>query len=304
MITKSNQIELRHLRYFLAVAEELHFRNAAEKLYISQPGLSRQIRDLEDTLGYDLFERDNRNVSLTKAGTYLKKEVCELMSSLDLAVLHGKMLHDGLEGEIRVGYVGSAMQKLIPDLMNQVKKELPNSHFNLKEMENPDQIQALLSKEIDLGFVRLDEIHTNLEHRVLLTETFSLVLPVDHPMVGKAFSDLSSFREDHFILFDASYSPAYYGTVMQLFYQSGFMPKISHNTVHASSIFRLVEKGLGISIVPSSLQLGYDLDIVFIELDQFLQRTELTAVWNPINRNPMMHRVLPFLPGIRPSMSD
>ena len=171
-------------------------------------------------------------------------------------------------------------------------------------MENPDQIQALLSKEIDLGFVRLDEVPAELEHRVVLTETFSLVLPAEHPLAGEPITDLSDFKDDPFILFDASYSPAYYGTVMQLFYQSGFIPKISHNTVHASSIFRLVEKGLGLSIVPSSLQSGYDLNVVFIELDQFLQRTELTVVWNPGNRNPMLQRVLPFLPKKSRSVSN
>ncbi|MEQ8715157.1 MAG: LysR family transcriptional regulator, partial [Cyclobacteriaceae bacterium] len=113
MIALSNQIELRHLRYFLAVAEELHFRKAAERLFISQPGLSRQITQLEEMLGVSLFERSKRSVVLTPAGHYLKEEAISLMNRLSVTLERLKSIQSGDEGEVSIGFVGSAMQHVI-----------------------------------------------------------------------------------------------------------------------------------------------------------------------------------------------
>ena len=288
----SYQIELRHLHYFLAVAEELHFRRAAEKLFISQPGLSRQIKQMEVELGYDLFERTNKKVTLTKAGKYLKEEVAMLVKNLNDSFEHAQMIDEGIEGQINFGYVGSAMQNVIPQLLLKIKEDHPKVHYSLREMENPDQIDALVKKEIDLAFVRLDKVPKGLEISPVFEDTFSLVLPKNHPINKANFKGLKRFKDEAFILFDQSYSPAYYERVMQIFKQSGFNPIISHNTVHASTIFRLVENNLGISIVPSSLGMGYDMDVKLIELDQIPQKTVLSVAWDSSNRNPILNKIL------------
>ena len=160
-----------------------------------------------------------------------------------------------MEGQISLGYVGSAMQNVIPQLLLKIKEEHPRIHYALREMENPDQIDALIQKEIDLAFVRLEKVPKGLEIRPVYEDTFSLVLPKNHVINAENFKGLEDFKEEAFILFDQSYSPAYFEQVMQIFRQSGFHPNISHHTVHASTIFRLVENNLGISIVPSSLSL-------------------------------------------------
>lgn len=291
----SNQIELRHLRYFLAVAEELHFRKAADRLFISQPGLSRQIKQMEQELGLELFERSNKKVYLTKAGKYLQNEIELILKNLDHTFSHTQLIDQGKEGEISFGYVGSAMQNVIPEFILKIKDDYPNIHYNLKEMENPDQIDALFMKEIDLAFVRLDKVPKGLKIHPVFEDTFSLVLPKAHAMSQDNFKDLSALREEPFILFDQSYSPAYYAQVMQIFEQSGFHPQISHNTVHASTIFRLVENNLGISIVPSSLLLGYSMNIKSIELNQIPQRTVLSVAWSSANRNPILNKILSFI---------
>lgn len=288
----SYRIELRHLHYFLAVAEELHFRKAAERLFISQPGLSRQIKQMETELGFALFERTNKKVILTKAGKYLKEEVSLLLKNLNDSFDHSKLIHEGMEGQINFGYVGSAMQNVIPQLLLKIREDHPKVHYSLREMENPDQIDALIQKEIDLAFVRLDKVPKGLEIRPVFEDSFSLVLPKGHPIDKENFRGLKSFEEDAFILFDQSYSPAYYEQVMQIFKQSGFHPIISHNTVHASTIFRLVENNLGISIVPSSLALGYNMGIKLIELDKIPQKTVLSVAWNTSNRNPILTKIL------------
>ena len=288
----SYQIEIRHLRYFLAVAEELHFRKAAEKLFISQPGLSRQIKQMEAELGLVLFERTNKKVVLTKAGNYLKGEVTMLLKNLNDTFDHAQLIQEGMEGHIGIGYVGSAMQNVIPELLLKIQEDHPKVHYSLREMENPDQIRALVQGEIDLAFVRLDKVPRGLQIRPVFEDTFSLVLPSDHPIDKENFQGLKSLEEDAFILFDQSYSPAYYEQVMQIFEQSGFHPIISHNTVHASTIFRLVENNLGISIVPSSLGLGFNMKIKLIELDKIPQKTVLSVAWNPLNRNPILEKIL------------
>jgi DNA-binding transcriptional LysR family regulator len=296
----SNQIELRHLRYFLAVAEELHFRKAADRLFISQPGLSRQIKQMEQELGLDLFERSNKKVYLTKAGKYLQHEVELVLKNLDHMFSHTQLIDQGKEGEISFGYVGSAMQNVIPEFILKIKDDYPNIHYNLKEMENPDQIDALFMKEIDLAFVRLDKVPKGLNIHPVFEDTFSLVLPESHALNHNNFKGLSALKEEPFILFDQSYSPAYYEQVMQIFEQSGFHPQISHNTVHASTIFRLVENNLGISIVPSSLLLGYSMNIKSIELNQIPQRTVLSVAWSSSNRNPILNKILTFILNKRP----
>ncbi len=130
----SNQLELRHYRYFLALAEDLHFRKAAERLFISQPGLSRQIKQMEENLGIELFERHNRKVKLTKAGLYMQNELSHHLKRLDDIVEHAKLLNDGLDGHLNLGYLGSAMQDVIPNLMLEFKKHHPKVLFSLKEI--------------------------------------------------------------------------------------------------------------------------------------------------------------------------
>ncbi len=291
----SNQIENRHLRYFLAVAEDLHFRKAADRLFISQPGLSRQIKQMEDDLGVKLFERHNRKVELTEAGKYLKTEVSQNLKELEDILLHTKLLNNGVQGNLSFGYVGSAMHQLIPDLLLRFKKEYPKVIFNLKEMDNQRQIKSLLSKEIDIGFVRLERVPRTLEILPILKEPFCLVLPKDHPIDISNFKNLKQLKNESFIMFDPSYSPSYYEKVMQLFDDSGFSPIISHNTIHASSIYRLVENSLGISIVPQSLQLGYNMGVKFIELNKIKHQTVLSVVWNKNNRNPVLSSLLKYL---------
>jgi DNA-binding transcriptional LysR family regulator len=284
----SYQIEFRHLKYFLAVAEELHFRKASEKLFISQPGLSKQIKQLEEDLGIKLFERNNRKVKLTKAGEFLKVEISNNLKNLDNIFSRAKLLDGGEMGTLKFGYVGSAVQELIPDLILKYSKDYPNVSFGLNEMDNNKQLLALLNQEIDLGFVRYNKIPTGLKEVISYDDTFSLVLPKEHLINEDNFKNLKQLKDESFILFDESYSVSYFEKIMSIFERSGFNPKVSHNSVNASSIFRLVENKLGVSIIPTALKKGYDMNVKFIELTNIPQRTKLKIVWNPENMNPSL----------------
>ncbi len=293
----SYQLELRHFRYFLAVAEELHFRKAAEKLFISQPGLSRQIKQMEEVLGVSLLSRSKKKVSLTPAGNYLKEEIEFVLNHLALTEAELKSIAQGHAGTLRIGFLGSAMQNVIPDLLVELKKEFPRIQTSLEELSNRSQVNAVLKDRLDIGFVRLARVPKGLNIKPVFEDTFSLVLPEGHPVNEKNFKGMHQFSEEEFILFDQDYSPLYFDTVMSICEDAGFSPRISHKSVHAQTIFRLVENGMGIAIVPTALQYGFRLNLKLIQLKKIPQRASLSVIWKADNRNRALRNCIGLLLG-------
>jgi DNA-binding transcriptional LysR family regulator len=288
-------MELRHLRYFQAVAEELNYRKAAERLFISQPGLSRQIRQLEEMLGVQLFDRDKKHVELTVAGAYLKGEVDFVVNHLESTKSQLQLIDSGKVGELRIGFLGSASNQVLPDLLTKLNAEQPLITTSLEELSNSAQVEMIQKDKLDMGFVRLASVPDDLVMKPVLRDSFSLVVPESHPIPVQDFQSISQFRDDSFILFSSDYSNYYYEQILSICKDSGFSPKIRHKSVHALTIFRLVENGLGVAIVPTSLKDGYDLNVRFMEIPGIQQFTELSVIWKPKNRNPALKQVLPLL---------
>lgn len=288
-------MELRHLRYFLALGKELHFAKAAEKLFITQPALTKQIQQLEGELATKLLKRTKRSVALTPAGHYFMDEAEYILNHLDQVVDATKRKGQGEDGEIRIGFVGSAMQNIIPTLLEKMSIAHPNVHASLDELNNKDQLDAIAHDKLDIGFVRLESVHSGFEQRVVFEDSFSLVISKKHAVQPKNFKSLDQFRDESFILFSNDYSQEYYDNIMSIFTDHGFEPKVSHRSVQANSIFRLVERQLGVAIVPSSLKHGVDLDVTFIPLDHLPQRTKLMAIWDSKNRNESLSKFLGLL---------
>ncbi|ANH80203.1 transcriptional regulator [Niabella ginsenosidivorans] len=288
----SYQIELRHLMYFSILAEELHFRKAAERLYISQPGLTRQIRQMEAIYGTKLFERGKRFVELTEAGHFLKNEVSILLNQLENIQLQLKRIGEGKIAELRIGFIGSAAQTVIPDLLFRLNKKYPTIEVSLNELPNETQIEYLLENKLDFGFVRSHIAPPGLSMRVITEETFSLVVPKTHRIQARNFKSLKQLEQENFILFTRDYSNEYYQLMMSIFSDCGFTPRVHHKTVNALTIFKLVEKGMGIAIVPTSLKQGYSIPVNFIELNKIPQRSQLSLIWNLKNRNPGIRTLL------------
>ena len=285
-------MELRHLSYFQAVAEELNYRKAAERLFISQPGLSRQIKQLEEELGVQLFERDKKRVELTAAGAYLKGEVDFVLNHLETTKQQLLEIAAGREGELRIGFLGSASNQVLPDLLKKLSSNFPKITTSLEELSNQTQVEMIQKDKLDLGFVRLASVPEDLEIKVVFRDSFSLVVPNDHPIQIGDFKSVGQFADQSFILFSSDYSNYYYEQILGICRDAGFMPKIKHKSVHALTIFRLVENGLGVAIVPTSLKKGYDLGVRFMEIPGISQFTELSVIWKPENRNPVLVKVL------------
>ncbi|MCM4167726.1 Hca operon transcriptional activator HcaR [Arenibacter antarcticus] len=289
------QIEIRHFKYFLAVADELHYRKAAEKLCISQPGLSRQIKQMEEILKVKLFIRSKRKVALTAAGEYLKGEIEFILNHLEVTKKQLKYISQGDFGEVRIGFLGSAMQEVIPDLLLKLKDKFPGIRTSLEEVSNNAQINSLLKDKLDMGFVRLSRVPDGFNIKPVYEDTFSVVLPERYPLLTRDFEDVGQLSEENFILFSQDYSPLYFDTIMSICEDAGFTPKVSHKSVHAQTIFKLVENNLGVAIVPTSLQFGFQMKVKFIELKKIPQKAILSVVWKEDNRNPALRHCVNLL---------
>ena len=171
------QIELRHLLYFKTVAEELHFRRAAERLFIAQPGLSRQIKQLEEYYQAPLFIRDKKKVELTPAGIYLKKEVDHLFNQLGKVKDQVEKIAEGKLASLKLGFIGSAVQAILPQLLVNLKQQQPLIDITLNELSNEVQLDKLAKNELDFGFVRIKDTPPGLQSIPILTDHFALVLP-------------------------------------------------------------------------------------------------------------------------------
>lgn len=291
----SYQIELRHYYYFKVLAEELHYRKAAERLFISQPGLTRQIKQMELLLGSRLFERNRRSVELTTAGLYLAQEIGYIFNSIERIKKDVQRIGAAQKLQLKIGFIGSAAQLIIPQFIAGLSKANRDAETLMEEQSNTSQIEALQQGRLDIGFVRISSPPKGLSIRVLLEETFSLVVPAAFKKPYKKEQLLRSLKHTDFILFSSSYSEEYYNLIMSIFTDQEFSPHVLHKSVNALTIFKLVEQGVGVAIIPTSLQYGYNLKVKCIELDFISQRTQISVAWNPKNRNPGLRPALQVL---------
>jgi LysR family transcriptional regulator, benzoate and cis,cis-muconate-responsive activator of ben and cat genes len=285
-------MEFRQLQYFLGVANELHFSKAAEKLFIAQPALSRQIQALEENLGVLLFERDKRNVKLTSAGEYLREEATQVLSQLENITKRTQLIHTGEEGEIRIGHPGSAIYSVIPPLLSKLRTDFPQIKANLSEILEDDLFGFLKNYQIDVGFIREPFVDIQLNTKVLMKESFALVLPENHWITPENFTSLAQIKNEPFVLPPRHAGSTYYDLLVRMCEREGFSPNVVHESIHGATILRLVEYNLGISIMPISYRLSTAMRVKFIELKDIPERTQLSMAWRKNDRNPILQNFL------------
>src|ERR1700761_2361392 len=188
------------LRNFIKLAETLHFTKASEQVFMAQPALSRQIRQLEESIGAELFKRNKRNVSLTKAGVYFKQAAQHTLDQLDYAINRAKQIHNGEAGEIRIGYTHSIVQTILPRIVKEIRAEFPDVKTVLREMNNYEQYRDLTEQKIDIGFATNPIVPDNLKSNIFYEDVFVVVLPVNHPLLANSPFNLSALAGEPFIL--------------------------------------------------------------------------------------------------------
>ena len=271
-------MELRHLKYFLAVAEELNFTKASEKLFISQPPLSRQIMELEEELQAKLFIRNNKKVELTEAGKYFEKEVKELFQNLERISLKTKKIAENVSGEFRIAYISSIYSSVISALIKHLKEQFPYVNFKLFEVSTTKQISALEQGKIDLGIIRSPVKSPKIKAQLWFQDGFSVVYNKSLIQI-KSEEEIPNLKEETFVFFNKDYAPHYYEVLLELCAFYGFEPQVVHESNNINSIVQLVKNGLGVSIVPSNIaKNNQDTEIGFIELEKVNLFTDVSLI--------------------------
>lgn len=272
-------MELRHLRYFVAVAEELHFGRAAEVLGISQPPLSQQIQALEQELGVRLFERSNRHVALTDAGRLFLEETRQTLAQVSRSVDVVRRAEQGEIGELQIGFTASApFVSMIPRAVFAFRQAFPAVHLNLQEMTSSEVSQALVERKLQIGMIRPLELPAELEAVELLREPLMALLHANHPLAGIEDQGLAlaELADEPFVFFPRSYGTGLYPQLFSLARQAGFTPRVGQEAHEALTIIGLVAAGLGVSVLPSSFRRVRIDGVVFRNL---LDTDATTAVW-------------------------
>ena len=288
-------MDIQTLRNFIKLADTLHFTKASQQVFMAQPALSRQIKQLEQSIGAQLFKRDKRNVSLTKAGVYFRQAAQQTVDQLNYAVSRAKQIHNGEAGEIKIGYTHSIVHSVLPQIIKEIRAEFPDVKTVLREMNNPEQYRDIAEHKLDIGFATNPIVPENLKSKVFFEDVFVVVLPENHRLFNEKITGFSALANETFILPHEIEGSDYVYTVESICLDAGFFPNVVHHTSSVSSALRLVEAGLGVTIEPKGSLSGQNLAIKYIELDTIPQKALSTILWSENTE----HEHLPILQLIK-----
>ena len=276
-------MELRHIRYFLAVANERNFTRAAAKLGIGQPPLSMQIKDLETEIGYPLFDRTAQGVQLTEAGQAFLQAVQPLPALAKGATASARRAAQGETGTLRLGFTGTAgMNPLIPGCIRAFRQAHPDVFLNVMEANSIVLLQALANQQLDIALLRQENaVPEGVTVQLLLQEPLVAALPADHPLARiRGKMTLPSLRDEHFILTPKESGTSLRESVLQACRQQGFTPMEGQPAPHIVSILSVVAAGLGVSLVPESMRQFSLAGVVFKQIKAPVPTTGLAVAWN------------------------
>jgi LysR family transcriptional regulator, benzoate and cis,cis-muconate-responsive activator of ben and cat genes len=271
--------ELRHLVYFREVALQLHFRRAAETLAIAQPALSRQIAQFEKAIGAPLFVRSSRRVELTPAGVELARQVEPLLRAL--AALPGAMraVAEGQVGHVRVAFTGLAMATVLPKILREFHRRHAGIRLELNESPTSAQLTALQAGDIACGFFHPDAPTPGLQTRVLLRERNGVLLPHDHPLVGRPALRLRDLAATPFVLFPRTHNPGFYDRMLAAFAEAGVTPRIAEEVWPRANGVGLVRAGMGATFMSESEAKLLPADVAYRPLRGPAPESRLVVGW-------------------------
>jgi len=280
-------LELRHLRYFVALAETLHFRRAAERLSIAQPALSQQIQQLERELGVRLLERTQRRVALTDAGAvFLERArvtLAEAAEAMRLARLAGR----GEVGHLGVGVVTSALYGIFPEVVRVFRERHRDVHLTLQELPGNEQTRALRAGRIQVSFLRPPVDETDIQVRTIAREPWVVAMPTSHPMARRTRVSLRSLANEAFVSFPRDLAPVLYDQLISMCQRAGFSPRIVQEA-QMQTIISLVAAGIGVALVPATLENLSRKGLVYKRLAGSVAKLELFVAWRREDKSPLL----------------
>jgi DNA-binding transcriptional LysR family regulator len=289
----SQHVELRHLRYFVAVAEECHFGRAAARLHIAQPPLSQQIKQLEAELGVPLLTRSTRKVEVTLAGERYLERAKAILASLEAAAVEVNRIASGEVHRLAIGFTGSVTYELLPALARMLRADLPSIELDLKgEMLTPRQVAALADGTLDLGFLRPPVRDAAIEVRVLRREPLIAVLPEAHPLADRSSVRLSDLKSERFISYLSQNRSVERDAVFDACEAAGFVPVVELEVAETSTLVVFVAAGIGVALVPASVQHLMITGAVFRPLAGTTREVELAVATRAGDDSPALARVL------------
>lgn len=250
-------MELRHLRYFVAVAEELHFTRAAERLHIGQPPLSQQIQALEAELGVSLLDRSSRRVALTEAGRHFLRRAQEILRETEQAAEQARRVARGETGELSVGFTSSLpFTSFLPQVVKNFRQHCPDVALTLREMTSLAQIHAVADGSLDIGLVRRPEgpLPEGAVLRDLLSHPLRVVIQADHPLAARPALAVADLRDEPFVMHPRAAGAGIYRQLQRLCREAGFEPRVVQEAREATTLIGLCAAGLGLTILPAPFE--------------------------------------------------
>ena len=259
-------IELRHLRYFVTVAEELHFGRAAQRLHLSQPPLSQAIMKLEELLRYALFTRTSRTVSLTSAGQAFLLRARRTLQNVQRDIDETRRIGRGEVGSLNVGFIGSGMMAMLPGIFRSYREAYPNVHLQLHESFTSRVVEGLENGTLDAGILRDSDPAEGLHVTTIFTEPFVAVLPRTHRCAGQKSISPGVLKDEPFVFYPRMAGKLAYEKPLGIFEEYGFQPRVVQEGTHWMTILRLVGAGFGVSVAPACVQRNASSEVVCVPL--------------------------------------
>ncbi len=281
-------MELRHLRYFVAVAESLHFGQAAAKLQIAQPSLSHQIRQLEAELQTTLLRRTKRRVELTDAGRAFLEDARDILARTDRAAISARRVGGGSSQLLRVGIGYGMDHSTVAMAVSEFSSRCPGLHVELRTMSVPSQLASLLDRRLEVGFVRPPVNDPALATEVLIREPLVAALPRNHRLASKGRVSLSTLVDEPFVLVQRETAPVFHEAVIRACREAGFAPHAPHEADHLQTVIRMVAAGSGVSLVPASARKIREHRVVYRSLHPPPPNLETAVAWRRDNASPML----------------
>jgi DNA-binding transcriptional LysR family regulator len=306
-------VELRQLRYFIAVAEELHFTRAAARLHIAQPPLSQQIRQLELELRTPLLRRSSRHVELTAAGEAFLEEARRTLAQAERAAQVARQAASGPTAHLRLGFVDSSLHGYVPQLLRRFRRDHPGVHVTLREASSGQQVEAIQRGELQVGLLRPTRGGSQLALEEIGRERLVAALPSDHPLAERAEIAVDDLDGQPLVFFQRAIAPGLHDQLMGLFRGAGFTPMIVEEASEGHTIVGLVAAGLGVSLVPETLSFWRERDVVYRPLADSSAGVAMCVGWRRGDRSDAVasflataraardQGLLPRMPGTPPA---